>query len=71
MWAVRYLFILLHKRHNENVLYGGFIQLYHPLACYQQRIFSGSNVYGLHVGYSLEPAAAAPRITLNNVQIVP
>jgi hypothetical protein len=38
MWAVRYIlryiFILLHKRHNENVLFGSIIQLHHPLAWY-------------------------------------
>ena len=33
-YLVRYLFILLHKRHNENVLFAGFIQSYHPLAWY-------------------------------------
>ena len=38
MWVVRYLvrylFILLHKRHNENVLFAGFIQSHHPLTWY-------------------------------------
>ena len=37
--------------------------------CTQQRIFAGSNVDDLHVGYSLKPAAAAPRRTLNHLQL--
>jgi hypothetical protein len=35
----------------------------------QQRIFAGSNVDDLHARYTLEPAAAAPRRTLNHVQL--
>jgi len=37
--------------------------------CTQQRIFARSNVNNLHVRYSLEPAATAPRRTLNHVQL--
>ena len=37
--------------------------------CAQQRIFAGSNVNDLHLGYSLKPVAAAPRRTLNRVQL--
>ena len=37
--------------------------------CTQQRIFARANVDDLHVRYSLKPAAAAPRRTLNHVQL--
>ena len=37
--------------------------------CTQQRIFARANVDDLHARYTLEPAAAAPRRTLNHVQL--